>query len=181
MNPIPSIPCSWMMREGRLWTQYVSRMICGFMPRKRFTMIRGAIAIRGIRLLGGGMICVTAPLLASFLSLNIHQLLHILLALTKPGIPEIFSRSKTLATEVVNSDDKETVFKLRQEYTPKLIPKGKAVNSLLRVALDGQGKVVYHKDMWNEKDYSHEGLGKAFKTLNGDHLAKIMKPPKSLQ
>jgi hypothetical protein len=70
----------------------------------------------------------------------------------------------------VKSDDKEIVFKLQQEYTPKLLPKGKAVNSLVSLALDGQDKVVYHKDMWNEKDYSHEGLGKAFKTLNGDSL-----------
>jgi len=96
------------------------------------------------------------------------------------GIPKIFSSSKTLATEVVKSDDKEIVFKLRQEYTPKLMPKGKAVNSLVSLALDEQGKVVHHKDMWNEKDYFHEGLGKLFKTLNGDHLTKITKSPKSL-
>ena len=86
--------------------------------------------------------------------------------------------SKTLATEIVSDTEKEIVFKLRQEYTPKLIPAGKAVNSLVSLALE---KVVYHKDMWwNEKDYSHEGLGKVFKTLNGDHLAKITKPPKPL-
>lgn len=95
----------------------------------------------------------------------------------------IFSSSKTLATEVVKSEDKEIVFKLQQEYTPKLMPKGKAVNSLVNLALSQEAegeKVVYHKDMWNEKDYSHEGLGKAFKTLNGDHLTKITRPPKSL-
>jgi hypothetical protein len=28
------------------------------------------------------------------------------------------------------------------------------------------------QDMWNEKDYSHEGLGKIMKELNGDHLTK---------
>jgi hypothetical protein len=26
--------------------------------------------------------------------------------------------------------------------------------------------------MWNEQDYSHEGLGKIMKELNGDHLTK---------
>ena len=91
--------------------------------------------------------------------------------------------SRTIATEVVSSTDKEIVFKLRQEYRPKLIPAGKAVNSLVSLApekVDGEEKVVYHRDMWNEKDYSHEGLGKIFKTLNGDHLTKITQPPKTL-
>lgn len=36
------------------------------------------------------------------------------------------------------------------------------------------------QDMWNEKDYSHEGLGKIMKELNGDHLTKITKPPAEL-
>ena len=105
--------------------------------------------------------------------------------LTNPGIPMIFSSSKTLATEVLKSDDKEIVFKLRQEYTPIMLPTSKVVNSLVSLALakegEGEGEqVVYHKDMWNEKDYSHEGLGMAFKKLNGDHLTKITKPPDSL-
>jgi hypothetical protein len=36
------------------------------------------------------------------------------------------------------------------------------------------------QDMWNEKDYSHEGLGKIMKELNGDHLTKITQPPADL-
>jgi hypothetical protein len=56
----------------------------------------------------------------------------------------------------------------------------KAINSLVSLALDEDGKVRYHKDMWNEKDYSHEGLGKLFKKLNGDKLTHITQPPKSL-
>jgi hypothetical protein len=92
--------------------------------------------------------------------------------------------SKTLATEIVSSTDNALVFKLRQEYTPRLLNVSKAVNSLVSLALekssDGLERVVYHKDMWNEKDYSHEGLGKVMKTLNGDHLTKITQPPKSL-
>ncbi len=91
--------------------------------------------------------------------------------------------SKTLATEVVSSKDDELVFKLRQEYKPRLIP-AKAVNSLVSLSLikdeKGAERVSYHKDMWNEKDYSHEGLGKVMKTLNGNHLTKITAPPKSL-
>ncbi|TVY17292.1 hypothetical protein LARI1_G005493 [Lachnellula arida] len=100
------------------------------------------------------------------------------------GIPKIMGSSKTLATEIVSSTDKEIVFKLQQEYRPKLMPVGKAVNSLVSLALEREGaeeKVVYHKDMWNEKDYSHEGLGKVMKTLNGDYLTGITRPPKELK
>jgi len=43
--------------------------------------------------------------------------------------------SKTLATEIVSDTEKEIVFKLRQEYTPKLIPAGKAVNSLVSLVV----------------------------------------------
>jgi hypothetical protein len=89
--------------------------------------------------------------------------------------------SRTLATEVVSSTETEIVFKLKQEYRPILMPAGKAVNSLVSLSLDGEEKVVYHKDMRNEKDYSHEGLGKVMKTLNGDHLTKITRPPQGLQ
>ncbi|KAE8443378.1 hypothetical protein EG329_001936 [Mollisiaceae sp. DMI_Dod_QoI] len=100
------------------------------------------------------------------------------------GIPKIMSTSRTLATEIVSSTTDEVVFKLQQEYKPKPSPASKAVNSLVSLKLEkdeeGKEKVVYHKDMWNEKDYSHEGLGKVFKTLNGDHLTKITQPPKSL-
>jgi hypothetical protein len=44
------------------------------------------------------------------------------------------------------------------------------VDSLVSLKLEGSEpdeKVVYHKDMWNENDYSHEGLGAVFKRLNG--------------
>lgn len=91
--------------------------------------------------------------------------------------------SKTLATEIVSSTDSEIIFKLRQEYQPHALP-AKAVNSLVSLALvkeGGEERVKYHKDMWNEKDYSHEGLGKVMKTLNGDHLTKITRPPESLK
>ncbi|ESZ90923.1 hypothetical protein SBOR_8695 [Sclerotinia borealis F-4128] len=99
------------------------------------------------------------------------------------GMPMIMVSSKTLATEVVKSSDDEIVFKLQQEYRPKLLPVGKAVDSLVSLKLIKEGdveKVIYHKDMWNAKDYSHEGLGKVFKTLNGDYLTGITGPPKSL-
>lgn len=88
--------------------------------------------------------------------------------------------SKTLATEVMESEPDKIIFKLRQEYTPKVLGISKPVNSLVTLTLDEDGKVKYHKDMWNEKDYSHEGLGKIMKTLNGDHLTKITQPPESL-
>jgi len=96
------------------------------------------------------------------------------------GLPMVFATSKTLATEVVESRPDRIIFKLRQEYTPKLLHWSKPVNSLVTLTLNDEGKVVYHKDMWNEQDYSHEGLGKVMKTLNGDHLTKITRPPADL-
>ncbi|KAL5387082.1 hypothetical protein DPSP01_003692 [Paraphaeosphaeria sporulosa] len=96
------------------------------------------------------------------------------------GIPKIMSKSQTIKTQVVSSKENEIIFKLQQEYMPKLAPTGKKVNSLVTLSLDAQGKVKYHKDMWNEKDYSHQGLGKLIKTLNGDYLTKITQPPESL-
>ena len=90
------------------------------------------------------------------------------------------SSSKTLKTEVVSSTPTELVFKLQQEYKPKVIQMPAPVNSLVSLRFDDQGKVKYHKDMWNEKDYSHGGIGKLLKTLNGDYLIKITKPPDSL-
>lgn len=88
--------------------------------------------------------------------------------------------SRTLATEIVSNTPTELIFKLRQEYTPRVLHLSKPVNSLVSLTLDGEGKVKYHKDMWNDKDYNHEGLGKVMKTLNGDHLTKITRPPAEL-
>ncbi|KAL1302991.1 hypothetical protein AAFC00_003307 [Neodothiora populina] len=96
------------------------------------------------------------------------------------GIAQVFAKSETRKTEVVESKPDRIIFKLQQAYTPKLVHFTKEVNSLVTLTLDDQGLVKYHKDMWNEKDYSHDGLGKIMKTLNGDHLTKITQPPKSL-
>lgn len=93
---------------------------------------------------------------------------------------EVFSKLRTLKTQVVEDKPELIVFKLQQEYTPIVLHKAITVNSLVSLSLDGEGKVRYHKDMWNEKDYSHEGLGKLLKTLNGDQLTKITKPPETL-
>ena len=88
--------------------------------------------------------------------------------------------SRTLATQIISSTPTELIFKMKQEYTPWVVHFSKPVNSLIILTLDEQGKVKYHKDMWNDKDYSHEGLGKVMKTLNGDYLTKITRPPGGL-
>ena len=96
-----------------------------------------------------------------------------LLTRSPPGIPKLFASSKTLKTEVVENEKDHIIFKMQQEYTPKVLHYRKPVNSLITLTLDDQGKVKHHKDMWNEKDYSHGGLGKVMKTLNGDYLTKV--------
>lgn len=94
----------------------------------------------------------------------------------------VFSKLQTHKTEVVLDNDNEIVFKMQHEYTlkPSTLHLSKVVNSLVCLGLDENGKVKYHKEKWNEKDYSHEGLGKAMKTLNGDQLTHITKPPEWL-
>ncbi len=75
-----------------------------------------------------------------------------------------------LATEVTSSTEHELVWKQRLKYTLAGIHLSKPVDSLISLTLEGEEpneKVVYHKDMWNEKDYSHEGLGAVIKKLNG--------------
>ncbi|KAK4565703.1 hypothetical protein LTR86_003551 [Recurvomyces mirabilis] len=96
------------------------------------------------------------------------------------GIPKVMAKSQTLKTEVVTNEPDRIIFKQQQEYTPRVAHFSKPVNSLITLTLDENEKVKYHKDMWNHNDYSHEGLGKIMKTLNGDHLTKITQPPKDL-
>ncbi|KAL3450424.1 hypothetical protein BJX65DRAFT_305261 [Aspergillus insuetus] len=105
------------------------------------------------------------------------------------GIPKLFEKSETLATEVVECNDDEMVFKQRQRWTLKGLGEpmgGKTVDSLVSLRLEkqngegGEEKVVYHKDMWSKRDYDHEGFGAVVKKLNGDKLTHITKPPESL-
>lgn len=69
---------------------------------------------------------------------------------------------------------------MQHEYTLKVLNKAKTINSLISLGLDDDGKVRYHKDMWNSKDYDHEGFGKLVKKMNGDQLTAITQPPKTL-
>ncbi|TKA29811.1 hypothetical protein B0A50_03175 [Salinomyces thailandicus] len=114
------------------------------------------------------------------------------------GIPAVMKSSETTAIEVVSStpvadmEGKEPgaiVFKMKHAWTPRLAGKTWDVNHFVTLSLekateeDGEGpgeRVKYHKDQWNEKDYSHEGLGKAMKTLNGDFATIGTRPPKDL-
>lgn len=139
-----------------------------------FMMIRGVIVTPDIRLPGnGGVSCVArVPLLSRDDQLNV------------PGIPLAFASTKVTGTEVVESTPSTLIFKMRCDYTFRLIGATKPVNSLITLTLDpdpdsrsdkdlvgtqrpdGKGPlqgwmetVKYHKDMWNQNDYSHEGLG----------------------
>jgi hypothetical protein len=61
------------------------------------------------------------------------------------GLPMLFAKLETKKTEVVKDTPDEIIFKLRQEYTPKVIHTPKIVDSLVSLGLDGEGKVRYHK------------------------------------
>lgn len=130
----------------------------------------GVIVILAIRLLDSGMVSQLPSDLHSKRAHADHTL----------GIPKVMASSRTIATEIVSSTPTQLAFKMQQEYTPRVVHFSKKVNSLVTLTLDESEKVRYHKDMWNEKDYSHQGLGKMMKTLNGDHLTKITRPPGDL-
>lgn len=98
------------------------------------------------------------------------------------GIPKLFRSSTTLATEVVKVSQQELVFKMRQKYVLQGGIAEKTVDSLVSLALEGSNGlqvVQYHKDMWNEKDYSHQGIGFLLKRFNGDYLTGITQPPET--
>lgn len=115
------------------------------------------------------------------------------------GIPAVMKSSTTTAVEIVSStpvpesksakEPGAMVFKMKRAWTPKLLHKTFDVNHFVTLSLekavaeDGEGpgeRVKYHKDQWNEKDYSHEGLGKVMKTINGDFATIGTRPPKDL-
>ena len=96
------------------------------------------------------------------------------------GLPKMFSKLETKKVEVVKDTPTEIVFKQRHAYTMRGLNATKEVDSLVSLGLDEEGRVRYHKDMWNEEDYSHSGIGKLIKNLNGDHLTKVTQPPESL-
>jgi hypothetical protein len=105
--------------------------------------------------------------------------------------------STTTSIEVVSSTQASPnsntpaaiCFKMKRAWTPRLSPKTFDVNHFVALSLekaadeDGEGpseRVLYHKDQWNEKDYSHGGLGKVLKTINGDTATVVTRPPKDL-
>lgn len=47
----------------------------------------------------------------------------------------MFASSKTLKTEVVDDQTDRIIFKLQQEYTPKVVHYSKPVNSLITLTL----------------------------------------------
>lgn len=62
------------------------------------------------------------------------------------------------------------VWKQRQRYTFRGIGASRTEDSLVSLRLQGGEdgeRVVYHKDMWSEKDYDHQGFGALMKKVNG--------------
>jgi len=82
------------------------------------------------------------------------------------GIPKIMAKSQTLKTENVEDKPDRIIFKLQQEYTPRVLHTTKPVNSIVTLSLDGKGKVKYHKDQvsvdyvwyWLGTDDMHSGM-----------------------
>ena len=111
------------------------------------------------------------------------------------GVPVVMKSTTTTAIEVVSSTQADPpltpaaiVFKMKRAWTPRLM-KTFDVNHFVTLSLekaaeeDGEGpseRVKYHKYQWNEQEYSHGGLGKVLKTMNGDMATIGTRPPKDL-
>lgn len=52
--------------------------------------------------------------------------------------------------------------------------------SLVGLTLDNEEKANNHRDVRNDKDSNHEGLGRVMETLNVDHLTNIETLPREL-
>ncbi|KAK2595325.1 hypothetical protein QQS21_006925 [Conoideocrella luteorostrata] len=94
------------------------------------------------------------------------------------ALPKLFSASESAGHEVVRSDDQVLQFKNEQKWTFRLLPKAVSMKSFVTLSLDPETvhgdfiQVKYHKDQNNEKDYTHEGVGFAFKKWQADNVAK---------
>ncbi|KAK9900342.1 hypothetical protein P389DRAFT_192614 [Cystobasidium minutum MCA 4210] len=98
------------------------------------------------------------------------------------ALPKCFSKVEVLEYEVAENHDNLTCLKLRTAYTEPLVGT-KEIKHLVSLAYDPKSPtalVRYHKDQWNEKDYSHQGLRAILKKLNGELVPILMKLPDSL-
>jgi hypothetical protein len=97
------------------------------------------------------------------------------------GLKKIMSSSETKGIEVIKNTPDELIMKMHQVYQVKPLNNEITVNNLVSLGFDSEGKVKYHKDQWNEKDYSHQGIGKFIKTLSGDHMPKVVDLPDNVK
>ncbi|KAI4749893.1 hypothetical protein E4T44_14978 [Aureobasidium sp. EXF-8845] len=99
------------------------------------------------------------------------------------ALPKFFKESKNERYEIIKNEPNLIQFKNEQSWTFKLIPKTATINALVSLSLDPETvdsdfiQVKYHKDQANDKDYSHEGFGFAFKKFQADNVMKIMNSP----
>jgi hypothetical protein len=52
-----------------------------------------------------------------------------------------------LETQVVSDTATEIIFKMRQQYTPKVLKVSKIADGLISLSLEEDGTIKYHKDM----------------------------------
>ncbi|KAL1876463.1 hypothetical protein Daus18300_002707 [Diaporthe australafricana] len=103
------------------------------------------------------------------------------------ALPKLFNGAKSHGYEVVTNDRDLIQFKHEEEWTFKVIPKTAVVNAIVSLSLDPASidsdfiRVKYHKDQANEKDYSNEGIGAAFKKFQTDQVVKLMDSPEVKQ
>lgn len=96
------------------------------------------------------------------------------------GLPKFFKESKNEGYEIIKNDREFIQFKNEQSWTFAVIPKTLTITGLVSLSLDPATvdsdfiQIKYHKDQANDKDYSHEGPGFAFKKWQADKVAPNM-------
>ncbi|BGP17679.1 hypothetical protein JCM10213_003583 [Rhodosporidiobolus nylandii] len=98
------------------------------------------------------------------------------------GLPKTFQECKVLAHEVAQNDSDKVVMRLKAHYAGAW--GSKDVSSVVILVLDeeeGETKIKYHKDLWDEQDYEHTGFGHAFKQFNAKVVPHIIDLPPSLK
>ncbi|KAH9923257.1 uncharacterized protein B0H18DRAFT_909923, partial [Fomitopsis serialis] len=66
------------------------------------------------------------------------------------GLPELVRASTTESARITASDARTTSFHVRQAFTPKLVPKTIAFDTVMTITVDAAGKIAHWQDRPSE-------------------------------
>ena len=66
------------------------------------------------------------------------------------GLPELFRASRTVEAQIIASDAETTSVHVKQEFTPKLVPKTVSFDTIMTITVDEAGKIAHWRDRPSE-------------------------------